>query len=114
MAKQRETLFKEKVLKDLALLPHTWVFKTQEVSKRGIPDILICCNGHFIALELKVEENTVDPLQCWTLNKITAAGGLALPTYPKTWPRILGILKTVSSGKVSYRPERAADLEALI
>lgn len=74
----------------------------------------MCCNGHFISLELKVADNDLDPLQRYTANKITAAGGLALPVYPESWLRILGILKRVASGKVTYRPEMPPDLTKLI
>ena len=93
MSKKPETVFKERVLKDLGEIPRIWVCKIQQVSKRGIPDVLICLGGKFIAIELKKDEQTkVDPLQDWTLQMIAEAGGMGVIAYPDVWPDILDML----------------------
>lgn len=93
MAKQPETLFKEKVKADLQTFGEdAWFYKTQEVSRRGIPDFIICLRGEFHAFELKVD-SPVEPLQEYTLNKIKKAGGNALVVTPKNWGQIFNILK---------------------
>lgn len=80
-----ETKFKERVLKDLKSLPSAWVLKTQERSRRGVPDIIACFNGGFCAIELKAEGKKADLLQVLTLTKIAAAKGLTLVSMPSQW-----------------------------
>ena len=43
----------------------------------GIPDIIVCHRGHFIALEAKVGKNTPTKLQTVTIEQIRKAGGTA-------------------------------------
>lgn len=86
MAKKPETRFKEKVLKDLRALPKCWAEKIQQVGKRGTPDILVCLNGSFIALELKKDaKECADSLQRHKLKAIELAGGTSVVACPETW-----------------------------
>ena len=43
----------------------------------GIPDIIVCYKGRFIALEVKTEKGKLTVLQAVTIRKIKAAGGTA-------------------------------------
>ena len=43
----------------------------------GIPDLLICHRGRFIALEVKTERGKVSEQQEWQLKRIDKAGGIA-------------------------------------
>lgn len=43
----------------------------------GIPDLIICYKGRFIALEVKTEKGRTTVLQEATLRRIRAAGGIA-------------------------------------
>lgn len=43
----------------------------------GIPDIICCYRGRFVAFEVKVPGNLPTPLQKSTLEKIRRAGGTA-------------------------------------
>jgi Holliday junction resolvase len=43
----------------------------------GIPDIIVCFNGRFIAFECKTETGKTTALQAITINKIREAGGVA-------------------------------------
>lgn len=45
-------------------------------SSRGVPDLLICAKGKFIAVELKVGNNKPTPLQADYLERIRCAGGI--------------------------------------
>ena len=44
----------------------------------GIPDIIVCYRGRFIALECKVGKNNPTVLQAQTIRQIIAAGGYAM------------------------------------
>lgn len=79
---QPEGRFKLKVQKRLREIPEIFFFKTQEVSVRGIPDVLICYRGMFYAWELKVNKNKATELQQHVLNNITKAGGIARVVTP--------------------------------
>ena len=90
-----ETKFQNKVLNDLKKLDNLWVLKTQEKTRKGIPDLLICANGHFVAIELKAYKKNPDPLQQFELNCIEASGGAAMVAYPENWPEIFEYLKEI-------------------
>jgi hypothetical protein len=91
-----ETRFKEKVLKDLALIPQTWVLKTQERSRRGVPDLLVCLKGKFVAIELKVDDEPT-MLQAHILKRIHAASGVAFSTTPEEWAAHYAMLKELAA-----------------
>jgi mevalonate kinase len=43
----------------------------------GLPDIICCVNGRFVAFEVKTEDGRLSKLQELAIAKITAAGGAA-------------------------------------
>ncbi len=51
--------------------------------RSGIPDILACINGRFVALELKAESGQATALQTVNIRKIKESGGFAMVLYPK-------------------------------
>lgn len=79
---QPETKFKAKVLDKLKLIKNIWVVKVQQKSIAGVPDIIMCANGRFIAWELKVGSNRASPLQQYNIDCINKAGGIALVVTP--------------------------------
>lgn len=52
-------------------------------TKNGIPDLLVCCNGHFLGVELKAPNGKPSDLQIWNIEQIKKAGGIAMVLYPK-------------------------------
>jgi len=84
--KKAETKFKEKVQKDLKTLNNCWFVKIQQASIRGIPDILMCLCGTFVAIELKrAEDAPRNKLQEWTLHAISHANGMSFICTPENW-----------------------------
>ena len=84
-----------KAIKDL-YGDDAWVFKTHDQVRVGIPDLLICFYGHFVAIELKrqprkakrvddpirqetEEYKDLSKLQKFNLMMINRAGGSAFP-----------------------------------
>jgi hypothetical protein len=62
-----------------------WLFE-QPMNKKtrgrpGIPDILACYHGKFIAVELKATGNTLEPAQAQEIKWITLAGGAVCVAY---------------------------------
>lgn len=99
MAKKPETVFKERVKKDLEKLPKTWFVKIQQTTIHGTPDYLMCINGTFIALELKIETGKTDKLQQWNLECIAHAGGMAIVVSPSHWFDVYDLLKHLAESK---------------
>jgi hypothetical protein len=65
-------------------------------NRRGIPDVLVCLNGHFIALEFKrsIKElgKSRTKMQEYVASLILSAGGLSLFIYPENEQECLSIL----------------------
>lgn len=53
-----------------------------QFTKAGVPDILACVDGHFVAVEVKAQNGKPSELQLHTINKIREAGGFAIVLYP--------------------------------
>ena len=66
-----------------------WVLKTWSngVQRQGIPDLLVCCNGFFVGVELKAEKGLPSDLQLWNIEEIMKAGGIAIVLYPDQFER---------------------------
>jgi Holliday junction resolvase len=67
------------ILRYLRSLPKCWCFKTHGgmYAQSGIPDIIVCYKGRFLALEVKTTSGKLTRLQESTLTKINAAKGYA-------------------------------------
>lgn len=73
-----EQAWQKYVLTELKAIPKSYWFVPPTKSRRGIPDIIGCVNGRFVALELKLKKAKEDPsresLQRHELKKIKEAG----------------------------------------
>lgn len=80
-----EKVFENEIKKFLLSLPNTWFFKywAGPYSKSGIPDIIACVNGHFVAIEVKCETGHASELQKRNIRLIQKAKGYARIVYPK-------------------------------
>lgn len=84
-----ETTFKNKVQKYLDEIGAYIVKQHGNMfTKKGVPDLLICLNGYFIALELKAENGHPSEIQLYQIDKIKKAGGIALLLYPKDFDKL--------------------------
>jgi Holliday junction resolvase len=51
---------------------------THGYGRSGVPDIIACCNGRFIAIETKAGKGTTTALQDRELDLIRKSGGVAM------------------------------------
>ncbi len=51
--------------------------KIVQANRAGVPDIICCLNGFFVAIECKRKGNKAKVLQEYKIEKIKAAGGIA-------------------------------------
>jgi Holliday junction resolvase len=61
-------------------------------TKSGIPDLLICCNGYFLGVEVKASNGKPSELQLWNVKKIREAGGIAMILYPKDFEKFKDLI----------------------
>lgn len=56
---------------------NVWYFKASDKFTIGIPDLVICYSGRFIAIELKAPYGRASEIQAYQLQTIQRAGGEA-------------------------------------
>ena len=54
-----------------------FIFKTISCNKNGIPDLIACISGQFVAIEVKKDGNDPSVIQLFQMDKIIEAGGKA-------------------------------------
>jgi len=64
-------------------------------TKAGIPDLLVCCNGRFVAVEVKAEDGKLSELQTYNLNKINEAGGIGVALYPDDFEKFKDTIRMI-------------------
>lgn len=90
--------FQRLVLGQLATLPKSFFYKAQATSFRGVPDIVGCLNGLFVAIELKTNSK-LSKIQEYTLKQINYAGGVAIEAHPASWEVIFKALEKFARSK---------------
>ena len=65
--------------------------------RSGVPDIVVCFNGHFIGIECKAGNNTTTALQDRELEKIESAGGRAMVINEDNIEVVRRILDAISN-----------------
>lgn len=68
------------ILKYLKTVPQCFAWKEHGgmYGTAGIPDIIVCIGGRFVAFEVKTDKGKLTKLQEITIEKIQAAGGMAV------------------------------------
>lgn len=95
-----ETRFRTStVLPFLKTLRHTVVFPIQQKAIRGTPDLLLCCSGKFVALELKSEHGCLSALQKYNLEQVRKVGGVAIVASPLNWREVSYMLAKLDEGE---------------
>lgn len=72
-------------------------FFANAYTKSGIPDLLVCCNGHFVAVEVKAPNGRPSELQKWNIQQINQQDGYGVILYPDQFDefkRLIAYLKS--------------------
>jgi hypothetical protein len=100
VAQKPETSFRKKVVQALKTFPKTYIISISQRSIRGTPDLLVCIQGHFVALEIKSSlKASISELQRHALQKILEAEGVAFIIAPENAISILSLLKRMAFGE---------------
>lgn len=78
-----EQQIQKKIINYLETLDEAYVVKVVTANKSGVPDILACIKGSFVAIEVKrpVSKNNVSKLQEYNLARVEEAGGYSLVAW---------------------------------
>lgn len=98
-----EKNYENKIKKFLQERGH-WFIKYwagSQYTKSGIPDLLCCVNGYFLAIEVKGKGGRVSPLQRHQIQQIIKAGGDAMVSYPEDWEDLKAFILFLEGSKVT-------------
>ena len=78
-----EAALVKKIRGFLATVPECFFWKEHggQYGTAGIPDIIVCWHGRFVAFEVKAGKNRPTKLQAATIEAIRRAGGTAAVVY---------------------------------
>lgn len=84
-----------------------WTLKTWSngVQRSGVPDLLICCNGYFLGVELKAPNGKPSELQIYNIDEIVRAGGFGLTLYPDQFEQFKELISCLLLGDMSMANE---------
>lgn len=74
----------------------------KKFTKDGIPDLLVCCNGIFLGIELKAPNGKPTKLQLWNIHQIVEAGGFGFVLYPDQFDALKGLIERIKKGKFEW------------
>ena len=58
-----------------------YAVKVVQATKAGVPDVVCCLHGKFIAIEVKKPKLNASPLQDYNVKRVEAAGGIAFVAH---------------------------------
>lgn len=67
----------------------------RKFTKDGVPDLLVCIQGSFMAIELKAEGGKPTELQLWNIEQIKKAGGYAFVLYPDQFEEFKKLIRSI-------------------
>ena len=70
-------------------------------TKAGIPDLLVCCNGYFLGIEVKAPNGKPSPLQIHNLKKIDESGGYGILLYPKDFETFKQLIENLNKSNIA-------------
>jgi Holliday junction resolvase len=74
---------------------------THGYGRSGVPDIVCCANGRFLAIECKAGTNKPTALQVREIEHIRSSGGVAVVVNEENWDMVRPLVRELSSkGKV--------------
>ena len=69
-----------------------------QFTKKGVPDLLVCCNGRFIGIEVKAEKGRASPLQKYNLQMIDKSGGYGILLFPDQYELFRHFIQCIKTG----------------
>jgi Holliday junction resolvase len=89
-----ESKIQSKILKELKNLG-IYAHKNITTNKKGVPDIIACYRGEYLALEVKNEKGRPSELQLWNIEEIRKSGGVA--DIVRSWEDVAILLRRMDN-----------------
>lgn len=67
-------------------------------TRSGVPDILSCCGGTFVGIEVKASHGKPSELQLYNCRKIDQAGGIGLVVWPQDFAALKELITILAKG----------------
>jgi len=97
MARTPEKAVKDKVV---AILKSEGVYyffpATHGYGRSGVPDIIACVNGKFLAIECKAGAGKITALQAREIQDIRHCGGVAVVANEENWDMVRQLVRELS------------------
>ena len=101
MAKTPEGKVKDKVVSVLKDEDVYYFFPaTHGYGRSGVPDIIACVSGHFMAVECKAGTNKPTLLQVREIERIRRSGGVALVVNEENWDMVRQLIRQLRDGTI--------------
>jgi Holliday junction resolvase len=71
---------------------------THGYGRSGVPDIVACVNGHFLAIECKAGKNKPTALQVREIENIRLANGVAVVANEENWELVRDVIRKLKGG----------------
>lgn len=75
-------------------------YNPQQFGQAGVPDILACVGGYWVAIEVKRETGVVSELQKYKIKEIIKAGGIAFVTRPSGFEDLKKFIKGLLENEI--------------
>lgn len=111
-----EKRFEEKIKAYLKSI-NAWEIKYwggAKFTKSGIPDILSCVNGFFVAIEVKGPNGHPTNLQLYQIREIRKAGGIAFVLYPKQFGKFKELCGALKGGMWSKADDLQYEIDEIL
>ena len=100
MASTPEKRVKEKIVKVLKEEGVYYFFPaTHGFGRSGVPDIICCVNGYFLAIEVKAGTNKPTALQVREIEAIRRCNGVAVVANDENWDMVRGLVHKMKEQK---------------
>lgn len=98
-----EKIFENKIKHYIKDVLGGWYIKffANSYTRSGVPDLLCCINGYFVAIEVKAQNGKPSELQIYEIKKIKKSYGFAAVVYPSGWERFKKFLDELNKGYYS-------------
>ena len=71
---------------------------THGFGRSGVPDIVCCVNGHFLAIEVKAGTNKPTALQVREIEAIRRCNGVAVVANDENWDMVRELVRKLKEG----------------
>lgn len=97
-----ESYLRQKMVKLLRTIDGVWVYKVSDAYTSGIPDIILCCRGRFIAIELKAEHGKMSHVQLAQQKIIERCDGLYYTVYPDKINKTVDDIRLLAFNEIGH------------